>query len=99
MDPGRVDIGLVNDVQIGLGEPVGPVGPIGPGQRVGFERRDFATCRRLERDEMLVGNPNARMVYYDQSGSTFGMLPADFDCVPLSFEDVLRCSSSSDSTR
>lgn len=36
----------------------------------------------FERDEMLVGNPNARMVYYDQSGSTFGMLPADFDGTP-----------------
>ncbi|NQT76805.1 MAG: T9SS type A sorting domain-containing protein [Bacteroidetes bacterium] len=36
----------------------------------------------FERDEMLIGNPNARMVYYDQSASTFGMLPADFDGTP-----------------
>ncbi|MBU2651466.1 MAG: T9SS type A sorting domain-containing protein [Bacteroidetes bacterium] len=36
----------------------------------------------LERDEMLAGNPNARMVYYDLSASTFGMLPSDFDGTP-----------------
>ncbi len=36
----------------------------------------------FERDKMLVGDPAARMVYYDQSGNTFGMLPADFDGTP-----------------
>jgi len=36
----------------------------------------------FERDLMLIGDPAARMVYYDQSSSTFGMLPADFDGTP-----------------
>jgi hypothetical protein len=35
----------------------------------------------FERDSMLVGAP-ARMVYFDQSSSTFSMLPADFDGTP-----------------
>lgn len=35
----------------------------------------------MERDSMLVGAP-ARLVYYDQSSSTFSMLPADFDGTP-----------------
>ena len=33
----------------------------------------------FERDEMLVGNPDAQMVYYDRPGGTFAMLPADVD--------------------
>ena len=33
----------------------------------------------FERDEMLVGNPNAQMIYYDRPGGTFAMLPADID--------------------
>ncbi|MDT8394154.1 MAG: T9SS type A sorting domain-containing protein [Bacteroidales bacterium] len=36
----------------------------------------------FERDKMLVGDPTAKMVYFDQSGSTFAMLPADFDGTP-----------------
>lgn len=36
----------------------------------------------FERDLMLIGDENARMVYYDQSGNTFAMLPADFDGTP-----------------
>lgn len=36
----------------------------------------------FERSKMLIGDPDARMVYYDQSGNTFGMLPADFDGTP-----------------
>lgn len=35
----------------------------------------------FERDKMLIGDPNARMVYYDRPG-TFAMLPADFDGTP-----------------
>jgi len=35
----------------------------------------------FERDSMLVGAP-AQMVYYDQPGGTFSMLPADFDGTP-----------------
>ena len=35
-----------------------------------------------ERDAMLIGDANARMIYYDQSGNTFGMQPADFDGTP-----------------
>ena len=37
----------------------------------------------FERDSMLVGAP-ARMVYYNQAGGTFSMLPADFDGPPPS---------------
>ncbi len=33
----------------------------------------------FERDEMLTGNPDAQMVYYDRGGGTFAMLPADID--------------------
>jgi hypothetical protein len=36
----------------------------------------------FERDLMLVGDPNARMVYYDQPAGTFSMQPADFDGTP-----------------
>ncbi len=36
----------------------------------------------FERDEMLVGNPNARMVYFDQPSGTFSMLPSDVDGTP-----------------
>ena len=36
----------------------------------------------FERDKMLVGDATAKMVYYDQSGNTFGMLPSDFDGTP-----------------
>jgi len=35
----------------------------------------------FERDEMLVGDPDARMVYKPKPG-TFAMLPADFDGTP-----------------
>ncbi len=35
-----------------------------------------------ERDLMLVGDPGARMVYYDRPSSNFAMLPADFDGTP-----------------
>jgi len=36
----------------------------------------------FERDKMLVGDPDAEMVYFNQSGNTFSMLPADFDGTP-----------------
>lgn len=36
----------------------------------------------LERDEMLAGNPDAQMVYYDLGSNTFGFQPADFDGTP-----------------
>ncbi len=36
----------------------------------------------LERDKMLVGDPNANMVYFDRPAGTFGMLPSDFDGTP-----------------
>ncbi|OPL13466.1 MAG: hypothetical protein AVO34_06255 [Firmicutes bacterium ML8_F2] len=35
----------------------------------------------FERDKMLVGDPTAKLVYYDRPG-TFAMLPADFDGTP-----------------
>lgn len=36
----------------------------------------------FERDSMLAGVPDARMVYYNQPSGTFSMLPADFDGTP-----------------
>jgi len=33
----------------------------------------------FDRDEMLVGNPDAEMVYYDRGSGSFAMLPADVD--------------------
>ncbi|MEA3477296.1 MAG: T9SS type A sorting domain-containing protein [Bacteroidota bacterium] len=36
----------------------------------------------FERDEMLTGNPDAQMVYFDRGSGTFAMLPADFDGTP-----------------
>jgi len=36
----------------------------------------------FERDLMLNGDPNARMVYYDQPAGTFSMQSADFDGTP-----------------
>jgi hypothetical protein len=36
----------------------------------------------FERDSMLVGSPDAQMVYYNQPSGTFSMLPADFDGTP-----------------
>jgi hypothetical protein len=35
-----------------------------------------------ERDSMLVGSPNAQMVYFNQPSGTYSMLPADFDGTP-----------------
>lgn len=36
----------------------------------------------FERDSMLVGNPDAQMVYFDQPSGTFSFQPADFDGTP-----------------
>ncbi len=36
----------------------------------------------FERDLMLVGDPDARMVYYDRPAGSWAMLPADFDGTP-----------------
>lgn len=36
----------------------------------------------FERDSMLAGAPNARMVYFNQPNGTFSMLPSDFDGTP-----------------
>lgn len=36
----------------------------------------------FERDSMLAGSPNARMVYFNQPAGTFSMQPADFDGTP-----------------
>ncbi len=36
----------------------------------------------FERDSMIAGSPNARMVYFDQPSGTFSMQPADFDGTP-----------------
>jgi len=41
-----------------------------------------AAVGAFERDLMLEGDPDARMVYYDQSSSKFAMMPADFDGTP-----------------
>ena len=41
-----------------------------------------AAVGAYERDLMLVGDPNARMVFYNQSASKFAMMPADFDGTP-----------------
>jgi hypothetical protein len=36
----------------------------------------------FERDSMLVGSPDAQMVYFDRPSGTFSMQPADFDGTP-----------------
>ncbi len=37
----------------------------------------------LQRDSMLVGSPNAQMIFYQQSGSLYALLPADLDGVNM----------------
>jgi hypothetical protein len=45
----------------------------------GFVGSGFAA---FERDKMLIGDPNAQMIYFGQYGSKFGFLPCDLDGDP-----------------
>ncbi len=38
-----------------------------------------AAVAAFQRDSMLVGSPNAQMIFYQQSGSVYSLLPADLD--------------------